>query len=72
MEVLRHGDTYESEQCEECKCVFRYVKNDIKTNTIRHLFYENNTPFVEDIPYEEYVNCPECNHKNILTATISL
>ena len=64
MEVLRHGDTYESEQCEECKCVFRYVKNDIKRNIQECLYLH--------MPYQEYVNCPECNHRNVLTTTISL
>lgn len=72
MEVLQSGNTLKVEQCEKCNCIFRYVKNDIKINTRKCLSIKEHTPFVEDVPYEEYVNCPECNHKNVLTTTISL
>lgn len=64
MEILQSGNTLKVEQCEECGCIFRYVKNDITKNIQEHLLI--------GMPLQEYVNCPECNHRNILTTTISL
>lgn len=62
MEIIKHGIFYEAPQekaCPECKCVFTYVKKDIKQNWVRENAYES------DITYT-YINCPECGKTIII------
>ena len=62
MEIIKHGKTYEEPQikiCDDCGCVFTYVKKDIKENWVRETAYDS------DLIYT-YINCPECGKTIII------
>lgn len=65
MQVIRHGTKWSDEfpkqkMCNECKCVFLYDKEDIKTT-----FYKNLCSPPPEIA-QDYIYCPECKRKIIL------
>lgn len=62
MEIIKHGKNYDLPRlkvCPDCKCVFIYVKKDIKENWVRETAYES------DLIYT-YINCPECGKPIII------
>lgn len=66
MEVVRHGHTYKEVECKNCNALLSYCESDIvKRSKCEEVFggdwYSVN---------EEYVTCPECNKKIMLSLII--
>ena len=66
MEVIRHGNTYKEVECEKCNALLSYCKADItKLSKCQEVFggdwYSSE---------EQYLYCPECNEKIILSLIV--
>lgn len=46
MEIIKHGNTYSTTQCNNCGCIFNYSKIDLHYDGV----------------YLKEVRCPECNN----------
>lgn len=46
MEIIKHGNTYSTTECNECGCKFTYSRIDLQSESY----------------YGKEVRCPECNN----------
>lgn len=56
MKILKHGNTYKKMKCDNCNCVFKYTKADIK--------YILKDYSLAECCLIDNIECPEC--KNVI------
>ena len=59
IKVLRPGNTTKEIECKRCNALLSYCRNDIKSL---------DTFYVDKIVEEEYIPCPECGAKIIISS----